>query len=684
MSITSLMGTRRRRQSSKADKVKYTPTPFYPPEILSIILSFVNQHTLIHSARYVNKQWLILSQPFIRTHAIWKDFDNGEHNRLSLIPNLHHVTDLCVQFGRGWYYNFTLELWEDLLGKIDTLNTSNQLKISKLAIVYVTHLIPMVYPILSKLPALTDFSLTEVSSPEIHLGSILQLCPSLLRLYINNESCTGDHKIMDTISANDSNTTTADEATSCIISESPIRTLIIRGMRVEQSVIEGILQRCPDLRTLKLEQILNLEDQATLFDQPKFFEFVAKTCTKLRQFHFSFYNHPMSAEIAASMIQTFFASNKQFMSSSSSLSLEQSSLVRRLYPQQQQQQQPATWEIAPFETISVLDRDIDSPTAHIFLAPILNPSFNNIITTLEIMHSIEQSNYDCVVHALHNVLCSTPSLLHLLAAAVPYFSEYLDLSDKVPLEEPIWNCTSGCPASEPGFKEKRIWACRGLRTLQLKIIPKLKRDVASVENSRMMFGYISKVCPDLRELAIFRWELNLKWEGGLCLLSRLSSLRRLTIRSWTKTRLKKRDLDWMNTSNSSSRNKFVPKLLHQWMMLTRRSLFKNPGRTTAIENRNDIKVGMDSDLVIRQSKERRSSSRELTWEDMMDVGTIAELHACQEELRRSKDTNESCWPMLEFLGLRHSYGKNQGPGRYLPVLMSKILPGVEFSCSYSK
>ncbi|KAF8985109.1 hypothetical protein BGZ46_005894 [Entomortierella lignicola] len=202
------------------------------------------------------------------------------------------------------------------------------------------------------------------------------------------------------------------------------------------------------------------------------------------------------------------------------------------------------------DTIRVLDRDIDRLTSHIFLAPILlNSSYDNVITTLEIMPSIEQSHYDCVIHALHNVLCSAPSLLHLIAPTVPYFAEYFDLSDSssaaVEGSFPLWNCTSRCPASEISFTEKKIWACRGLQTLQLRFISKLKPDEASPENSRKMFGYISRVCPNLRELAIYRWELNLKLEGGLCLLSRLKFLKKLTVMSWSKTKLKKQDLDWM-------------------------------------------------------------------------------------------------------------------------------------------
>ncbi|KAF9347453.1 hypothetical protein BGX26_001042 [Mortierella sp. AD094] len=632
------MGSRAKRSSAvdKRSLVATTPAPLYIPEILSVILSFMSQHTLIHTARYVCKQWLALARPWIQIHAVWKDFDNGKHNREVLFPHLHMVTDLCVKFGRGWYYDGTLALWGELSEKIDALKATNQLYITKLAMVHVTHLIPMVYPILSKIGALTDIHLTEVSSPEVHLGSILELCPKLRRLHIDNESCTGDHRIMDR--------TSPQQEDMAAVTNSGVEALIIRGMRIEQSTMEGILQRCSSLQLLKLDQILNVEQHVTSFDQAKFFASVAKSCPQLKCFHFSFYNQHISSENATSLIQTFFPKRSPATSG------------------QTNQIQPQCPRQAPFDTISVLDRDIDRLTSHIFLAPILDSSFVNIITTLEIMPSIEQSHYDCIVHALHNVLCSAPSLLHLLAPTVPYFAEYLDLSDSTDIERsyPLWNCSSGCPASETGFTEKRIWACRGLKTLQLRFNSKLKPDEASPTNARKMFGYISRVCPDLRELTIYRWELNLKLEGGLCLLSRLKSLKKLTVMSWAKTKLKKQDLEWMA---QYPQKKFSLRVRY-WRKMTRTS--------------SKSKTSPKSDAKYNDTTKDIELKRNLKLEDLRDVGSIADLEACRKELGQNM-SGDGCWPLLEFLGIRHSDGKHRGPGRYLPAIITKILPGVEFS-----
>ncbi|KAF9994716.1 hypothetical protein BGZ79_000499 [Entomortierella chlamydospora] len=627
----------RAKQSStvgKRSRPATTPSPLYIPEILSVILSFMSQHTLIHTVRFVCKQWLAQARPWIQIHAIWKDFDNGKHNREVLYPHLHMVTDLCVKFGRGWYYDGTLTLWDELSEKIDALNATNQLYITKLAMVHVTHLIPMVYPILSKIGTLTDIHLTEVSSPEVHLGSILELCPKLRRLHIDNESCTGDHRIMDRTSPRQENT--------AAVASSGVETLIIRGMRIEQSIMEGILQRCSSLQRLKLDQVLDAEQHVTSFDQAKFFASVAKSCPQLKSFHFSFYNQHISSENATSLIQTFYPKN----------SLATPGQSNQIQPQRPRQE--------PFDTLSVLDRDIDRLTSHIFLAPILDPSFINVITTLEIMPSIQQSHHDCIVHALHNVLCSTPTLLHLLAPTVPYFAEYLDLSDPTDIERsyPLWNCSSGCPAAETDFTKKRIWACRGLRTLQLRFISKLKPDEANPENARKMFGYISRVCPDLRELAIYRWELNLKLEGGLCLLSRLKYLKKLTVMSWAKTKLKKKDLEWMT---QYPQKKFSQRV--RWRKMKKANKSKSSAMSDAKHSDTNGNIELKRDLKL---------------EDLRDVGSIADLEACRKELWQNTSSG-GCWPFLEFLGIRHSDGKHRGPGRYLPTMVAKILPGVEFS-----
>ncbi|KAG0024767.1 hypothetical protein BGZ82_010357 [Podila clonocystis] len=63
--------------------------------------------------------------------------------------------------------------------------------------------------------------------------------------------------------------------------------------------------------------------------------------------------------------------------------------------------------------------------------------------------------------------------------------------------------------------------------------------MATLENSRLVFGYLSKVCPNLEDLTVRYLLMRLKLAGGLCLLARaLASLEpkyvdRLKLLAWS-------------------------------------------------------------------------------------------------------------------------------------------------------
>ncbi|KAF9159631.1 hypothetical protein BGX21_002969 [Mortierella sp. AD011] len=129
------------------------------------------------------------------------------------------------------------------------------------------------------------------------------------------------------------------------------------------------------------------------------------------------------------------------------------------------------------------------------------------------------------------------------------------------------------PASISTSKPRKIWACRNLKTLHLDFTRQtqhrhhhaLRRSFASTSSvftftasssnsssssrfninsssskskiihdnspklSRIVFGYIARVCPRLQDLLIRGYRLNMTLEGGFCLLTRLRALKKVAI-----------------------------------------------------------------------------------------------------------------------------------------------------------
>jgi hypothetical protein len=251
----------------------------------------------------------------------------------------------------------------------------------------------------------------------------------------------------------------------------------------------------------------------------------------------------------------------------------------------------------------------------------------------------------------------------------------------------------------------------------------MESDYATEENSRIMFGYLAKVCPDLQELSIRRRQLNLNLTGGLCLLTRLRKLERLMIWTDTWTKLSKKDLEWMAR---------VPKKksMEQWVLSLAsgsKSHKRGEDRHHAYDTNSKNRPGMAVRTLTSTSTSSSSSSDSqpdaqenlgdqtrslLTLDDMKDVGTMADIEAWEKEResikrrnsgssrisrlssRRPKDQRAFsredegiCWPKLEFLGLQLVMVHKEQPlklEKYLPAMIAKIRPETEFSCEASR
>ncbi|KAF9206815.1 hypothetical protein BGZ49_001757 [Haplosporangium sp. Z 27] len=644
MTLSSIFRSRNSKRFSVNDKkLIYTKTSLvlHLPEILTVIFSFLNQYTLKNTIRYVCKQWLSIARQYICIQGLWKDLTSDGYSHELLLAHLHQVTDLRIVYEQFWGLDETSKKWNMLSEKIDALRNSNQLHITKLVF---NNARQIMYPILPKINTITNIQIHRVLDYCVHLGLILSSCPKLRFVSIGHENSRDYFEIQDDLSTKGSET--------ALTSISKVESIILKGAHVDPAILGIILSRCPQLQVLKMVEVIQARSLSQPIDRAGFFAKIATSCPKLKHFHFSIQDQSMNVQDAQAL-SLMFSENRN-----SSVQNCQNQSTRH---------HPHLY----LDTISVLDKDIKSDIVISLFAPTIDSSFNNVITTLEIMPARDRMQCPYISRALHTFLCAAPSLLHLLAPTVPYFAEYLDLQGPTFADGFYYprSCAQARLVSNTHFLKKEIWACRQLRTLQIKFISRDMSDYAGAENARIMFGYISKVCPNLRELAIDRKELRLNFDGGLCLLSRLRYLQRLTILTWTKTKLEKKDLDWMARPTLEE------------------SIQGNNNATTQREFRSGTKglsISFTGKNDADSHSDDRTLSRDVTVQDVENIGSIAHLKECRNQLARNVD-HEGCWPMLEFLGLKLLLlykGDFADPEVHLPIMIADIRPGLEFSCNY--
>ncbi|KAF8940973.1 hypothetical protein BGZ47_007549 [Haplosporangium gracile] len=236
------------------------------------------------------------------------------------------------------------------------------------------------------------------------------------------------------------------------------------------------------------------------------------------------------------------------------------------------------------------------------LLKFLKEDVQNVVTTLELRNNnLHKFSLDPV---LHRYLCASPHLLHLRAENTFYLVELLDIHGRMemvnsritsqdgvattPTPTGGRGATGGGGAFNSLMGPPGIWACKNLQTLYISLrsasntgsstyataTPTPSTNPSSVTTTpkiscRIVFGYISRVCPYLRDLKI-RFAENLYWaawipfgsrgsmttrqrlsltlDSGLCLLARLRHLEQLSIGfisgSGTSSSFLRRNMVW--------------------------------------------------------------------------------------------------------------------------------------------
>ena len=145
----------------------------------------------------------------------------------------------------------------------------------------------------------------------------------------------------------------------------------------------------------------------------------------------------------------------------------------------------------------------------------------NRLTTLRIFHDHSRNRIGDFqtetmserLKAIHVFLCESPLLKHL------------ELIGQRLNTEALWGHTGSIQA----IPDPRVWACRRLRSLSIRFQYVSGSD--SYSDLVAIFGYFGRVCPLLEQLRILVVNHIETLRSGLCLLTRLTRLRELELRT---------------------------------------------------------------------------------------------------------------------------------------------------------
>ncbi|KAF9122817.1 hypothetical protein BGW39_009479 [Mortierella sp. 14UC] len=176
---------------------------------------------------------------------------------------------------------------------------------------------------------------------------------------------------------------------------------------------------------------------------------------------------------------------------------------------------------------------------------------------------------------IHHYLCETLYFAHLTSLKTVLRIQDMDLFDRgqyinKSLRELMMRRETPSELSTPSPSGRpSIWRCRGLRILHIDIHTPNLDEMEDPFYSRIIFGYISRVCPQLEDLQIcvpnqYCYDANgllhyqapsLQLSAGFCLLGRLSNLQRLRVvsmRVYVFLKCKDWELNWMIDSGRKS------------------------------------------------------------------------------------------------------------------------------------
>ncbi|KAG9066830.1 hypothetical protein KI688_012742 [Linnemannia hyalina] len=560
-------------------------------QILEPILSLLDQKSLLAS-RLVCSTWAAIARPCLSIEAIWRDCSLSEA-KIVCLERLVRTDILVVQYHPKNTSITTPSsavgakkdrdedrdedrdsiLFGDLTPPLATLQRTARVKKLVLKDAYDFHTRLEVF--LEVFPTLSTLVLDKLIKGPLRIDILLASCPSLKTLSV--EYVLTDRVLWgpppsqrSIVIQRQQQKLLGDSLTKYIdqplASRPPLRcgyglqTLILRHAMSSQSAIKSMLQTLPSLLSLEI-RFLKIPNShpvnPPIFHRPTFFRDLSGSCPNLQHLHFSIFHRPLLVPDSMTMCEA--------LPTLTGLGLPCQDL--------ESYRQPIGIGIDETDAGGV---GPDTPRLGVL------EFYVNHLTRLELL-AYRFSQEDSLISNLHAFLTEAVHLQHLVAPKVNYWTEFLEMKDVQPSngagasilrttadgqhhyqhQHPATSfmsaAASGANNSQWSASKTKTWgwACRNLETLHLGFKAKetytpnghddsSPRKRLITEESRILFGFIARICPQLRDLHIRKYSLDLSLEGGLCLLTQLRELEQLVIWSQTKGfRLREKDVDWI-------------------------------------------------------------------------------------------------------------------------------------------
>ncbi|KAG0278296.1 hypothetical protein BGZ95_004294 [Linnemannia exigua] len=608
--------------------------PLELPHILDAIFAFLDPYPLRHNVRLVNKQWRAIAEQHLELISTVNDWNpaHTEDELVQFLDTLSNRTLLKIsQQGQP-----DMHRGRSLIGRLDTLRnrgSNNSIRIRALHLDNVPTGEPWIF--VSLFPKLGPFLTTiRISGAlwttgrgdryhPLPLGVILFRCPQLRHLFISTTEGRCD------IGHNTNPPGPGPSSDPTDLGTLQLEEVEVFNMYIPQLILEAVITHSPRLQILRLVGMCGIENSNLVLEgastRTQIVDLASESCPELQIFHYSTRWHRLAKDDVIGFT-SLTRHQGQYSGILHRIHLTSpDDVVGQLGDLTLCNNHVGEQNATTTHTLSLY-----SYCMHRAIAPSLQPIVN-MVTTLEILptsrppHSLDVS-VD-FTHTLHGFLCSSPLLLHLKAPLVRFHSALLDLRGELNLEG-HYQALPAVPYYRPWqqWAQKKIWVCRRLVTLHIYSSGEYIRDAE--EDARILFGYISRICPLLQDLAIQHQHLCVRLEGGLCLLSRLNHLQRLSIvSSGNNSGFTKADLLWMQKSPPSTRDlpRFrEPKERHtgyrrQLGQLLQRSI-------TALARADPHRVQEMHRLYLKA----KDPDQQLTLEDMDGVGSVADLEAWRQ------------------------------------------------------
>ncbi|KAF9090542.1 hypothetical protein BGX29_011414 [Mortierella sp. GBA35] len=198
-------------------------------------------------------------------------------------------------------------------------------------------------------------------------------------------------------------------------------------------------------------------------------------------------------------------------------------------------------------------------------------------------------------------------LRHLRTLKTPYLVEHMDIHHRTTMVHSNPTLDNAREKQWELFPQQGIWVCRNLEILRLQVHGHGPYFSSSLARNRVLYGYISAVCPRLVELKLettiicstdirtitgthFTGELS----SGLCLLSRLRFLERLCVVIGGRGQLEPAVLNWFydsgRTVESRKRRRAI---VDSWSSDLQKEAELEVGRLSALTDDSDGGGGYD-------------------------------------------------------------------------------------------